>query len=211
MRTQVNLLPSTKQDKLKASRTRQLVITVGSVVLLAAIALPIVLFVSKSTQSVVLNRTQSQINERMQKIATTPDIYTQLTVKDHLGSLPALYKQRLLVSDLFKILPNVITTEVRLNSLKVGTDGTIEFAGTANSYAAVNKFFVALQRAGTEFDPNKVADPSTTGQFSGLVLQNVGGISGGQVSFSIKGRYAQSILADDSANQNNNNGGENGQ
>jgi hypothetical protein len=144
----------------------------------------------------------------MQKVASTPDIYTMLTVKDHLTSLPSLYKQRLLVSDLFKILPNVTTTDIHLSSLKVGTDGTIEFTGTANSYAAVNKFFVALQRAGTKYDPEKVSDPSLQGQFTGLVLQNVGGISGGQVTFNIKGHYSQSILADDSANEDGDTNGQ---
>lgn len=210
MRTQVNLLPSTKQDKLKASRTRQLVITVGSVLLLAAIALPIVLFVSKSTQIVVLKRTQTQIDERMKQVEETPNIHTMLTVQADLASLPSLYSQRLLVSDLFSILPSVTPTDVKLSSQKISTDGSIEFTGTASSYAAVNKFFEALQRAGTKYDPNKVPDPNATGEFSDLVLLNVGGISGGQVSFSIKGKYSQKILADDSANQNQN-GDTNGQ
>lgn len=219
MRGSVNLLPSTKQEKLKASRLRQVVISVGSIILLAAVALPVVLFVSKSAQGVVLKRTQSQIDERKQKVASTPDIFTMLTVQNNLNSLPPLYKQRLLVSDLFKILPNVLSTDIRLTSLKVGTDGSIEFTGTSSSYAAVNKFYVALQRAGTQHDPEKVADPSLKGQFNDLVLSNVSGISGGQVTFSIKGRYSQSILANDAENQSStnesdtseNNGGGNGQ
>jgi len=199
---QVNLLPQKKQENLKAKRLRQLVITTGSVVLVVAIALPIVLFVAKSGQNLVLKRTQNQIDERISTIKSTPDITTMLTVKDHLASLPELYEQRLLVSELFKILPNVTPTQVKLSSADVSADGSITFTGTASSYSAIQKFFVALQRAGDNYDPEKVdPDPNVSGQFSEMVLESVNGTSGGQVSFTILGRFAQTIISGEQSGQ----------
>lgn len=201
MAQQVNLLPKTKQEKIQASRVRQLSITIGSIILLGAVALPLILFISKTTQGIVLKRTQASIDKNQATIEGTPNIVTMLTVQQHLDALPGLYSQRVYVSDLFNILPNVINTDVKLTSLKVTTDGTIQFVGTSSSYGAVNKFFVSLNAYGANYDPNKVSGPVVSGKFSDLKLENVTGISGNQVTFTINGRYSQSVIAGNSNGQ----------
>lgn len=188
----VNLLPSAKEDKQRTDSFRHYATIVGVVVIGVAVALPIILFISKTTQNLVLSRVQSQINERQKTIENTPDIVTMLTVKDHLDALPDLYKQRNYMTNLYAILPSIVNTDIKLKSLDADAEGNIQFDGTSNSYAAVNKFFVALSAYGAKVDPNAI-NKITDGVFSDLVLENASGTSGGQIDFTIKGKYSKSL------------------
>jgi Tfp pilus assembly protein PilN len=195
MPTLINLLPDSKQDRLKAARTRQLAISLSIIVLIVAVAVPVILLVIKGSQALYLNRTQDQIDERKAKVKSFPNIVTMLTVKDHLESLPALYQQRLLTSKLVDYLPKLLPADVRLTDLEVSDDGSLQLSGTSPSYSSVEKLFVALQRANDQFDENKVdPDPNKTGDFTEVVLEDVSGPSGDEVTFTIKARFDNKLI-----------------
>lgn len=200
----INLLPDSKQQRLQAARTRKMIISIATLVIILAVAIPIILTVVRSGQSLYLSRTQDQIQERKQTIQSTENITTILTVKDHLASLPALYQQRLLISKLLDYLPNVTPQNVHLNSLIIeSTGGTFSISGSTDSYSNAEKLYRALLQANDSVDPNKVEpDPDKAGYFTNVVLQNVSGPSGKEVSFTIVGNFDLGLVTSGGSNGN---------
>lgn len=196
MVAQVNLLPGLKQDKLKGKRTRQLIISIGTAAIVIGIAVPIVLFVYKSTQSLLLSRTQNSIDEKVETIRSFPDITTMLTVKDDLSDLPALYGRRVFLSELFRVLPTATPQEVKFNSLEFNGSGGFTIVGNTNSYRSVEKLFEALKQLSVEVKIDRVdPDPQANGDFRNLQLLEESGLSGDEVSFTISGLFNSEIIA----------------
>ncbi|MBI4100964.1 hypothetical protein HY441_00635 [Candidatus Microgenomates bacterium] len=187
----VNLLPDTKQQRLRLKRTRQVAVSIATLVLIVAIAAPVLLVVARQSQQVLLDRTQKQIDERKKTLKETDNISTMLTVKDHLASLPSLYDQRTFATELLAVLPGVMPQEIRLTNIEVDVGaGTISFAGSSPTYGAVEKFFRAVQQAGIKVDANRVdPNPDTSGYFTSVVLEDVSGPSGSEVTFTIKANF----------------------
>lgn len=204
----VNLLPASKQSRLQQQRRKHLFISLITAVIIVAVAVPIVLFVVKQSQSLLLSRTQTEINKRKEELGSTPDITTMLSVKDHLNALPQLYDQRLGVSKLLEHLPSLTPTEINFNNLTVDTaTNSISITGVSTSYYKVAQFYLALQRANVDFDPQKVEpDPDKVGDFTTVVLQDVGGPSGEEVTFTITASFNAEIIKGVSTETGENNG-----
>lgn len=196
MNKQINLLPSLKQERLQEVRMRRIIVGTATAILILSIALPLILLLTRSGQSIVLNRVQKGIDDKLTQLRETENITTILSAQDHLDALPDLYHQRLLVSQLFKILPSVIPQEVSLSDLQIAADGTITFSGTANSYTAVEKFYNGLILADVnDFNIERAEpNPAVNGHFTDLVLENVSGLTGREIGFTISGRFDQTIL-----------------
>lgn len=196
MAIRINLLPDSKQARLKAQRTRHLIISIATAVTIIAIAVPVILLAVKGGQSLYLKNTQQQIDEKKQTLKSTPDITTILSVKDHLDALPSLYQQRLLVTKLLAYLPKVTPKDIRLTNITVDIAATrMIITGSTTNYGSVDKFYKALQRARVAFDANKVEpDPDTTGYFSGVVLEDVSGPAGSEVSFTITTNFTSELI-----------------
>ena len=196
MVAQVNLLPGLKQDKLKGKRTRQLAISIGVTVAVIAIVVPVILFAYRSTQSLVLSRTQKSINEHLDTIRNFEDIDTMLSVKDNLNDLPALYNRRLYISELFKILPAATPQEVRFSSLEITSSSGFTIVGRTDSYRAVEKLFEALKQLSVEVKINRIEpDPQANGDFQNLLLLEQSGLSGDEVSFTITGQFNPGLIS----------------
>lgn len=198
----INLLPDTKQARLRAQHTRKLLVSSTTAILIIGVAIPVILLIVKGGQSLYLKRTQSQIEEKKATLKNTENIVTMLSVKDHLNSLPALYNQRVVVTKLLKKLPSVMPQDLRLSNLSLDVaGGSLIFTGASGSYASVEKFALALKQHGGSHDPGKVNDPAATqGNFSNVVLQSVSGASGDEVSFTITANFAPNLISSGGSN-----------
>lgn len=203
MAMQVNLLPASKQQRLQAKRIRRMILTGIVLVLIVTVALPLVLLATTATQNLLLKSTQDSIDERLGIIRGTENIDTMLTVKDHLDSLPALYAQRLIITELLNSLPSVTPQPVRLTKLSLdSTAGSLVFTGTANSYATVEQFYQALRQAALEIDPNRInPDPETEGYFTAVTLNNVSAENTeNEVLFEISAQFVPQLIDGESPN-----------
>ncbi len=189
MSKQINLLPPIDQKEISIEHSRQSLKVLRGLTIIFFTALPLLLFSIVTIQSRYIRSTQEQINTSLSAIKKTPGLDTMLTVKNGLAALPKLYQKRVLVSDIFKVLPGVSSTSIQLTGLTVNSDGTVVFSGSSNSYNSIYKFFEALKQSGKNADPSVVNNPNAKGHFSNLKLEDVGGISGGRVAFKITGNY----------------------
>ena len=192
----VNLLPDSKIEREKAQRTRQLAITTATIVAVIAVAIPILLFALKGGQKLLLNRIQSQIDSRKSELKLTENIATMLTVKDHMSSLTSLYDQRVITTEFMSFLPAVLPQEVRLTNIEMNLAGSsISFSGTAPTYSSGDKFYKALLFAGLGSDTAQVdPDPNLNGMFTNVVLNDVSGPSGSEVTFTITANFSPELI-----------------
>lgn len=196
MNKQINLLPDSKQDRLKERRARQMVTTIASLIIVVAIGVPIFLLVIKGSQQLYLSRLQDQIDANKNTINSTANIATILTVKDHLTSLSGLYANRAISTELLSILPSVTPQGVKFSSLEFDNSTyTLIITGSAAKYSDVEKFYRALSNIGAEVNVNRVEpDPSASGLFTGETLQSVSGSSGVQVDFTINAVFDPKVI-----------------
>ena len=192
----INLLPDIKQNRLKSQRVKHLTMSIAVFLMIAAIALPVTLFLINQGQKLYVKRIQDQINERQDTVKNTPNITTMLTVKDHMASLPTLYDQRLYVTKLLSYLPSITPSDIRFNNLGIDTSGHIIISGTTLSYSNVDKFYQAMLYAGVNYDPNAIeADPNAAGNFTNVVLESAGGTSGQEVQFTISADFKPDLVS----------------
>jgi Tfp pilus assembly protein PilN len=191
---QINLAPDLKQERLKIKRGRQLTVTVVVLVLITAVALPIVLSIIRGTQAIVLRNTKSTIEEHKQTLVSEPELSNMLTVQKNLEALPALYSQRNHYSQMFDLLPSVIPVEAKLTNLEMAEDGTTTFTGTVPNHALVEKFYAALRFSGISEQDRK--NPEATGNFSSVMLESVASSSDddNNVSFVLTAQFNPDII-----------------
>lgn len=197
MAMQVNLLPDSKQQRLKAKRIRRLILGGIVLVLITTVASPLVLLATTGTQNLLLGRAQKNIDNRLEEIRGTENIVTILSVQDRLNALPPLYQQRLIITELLNELPAITPKEVRLETMSINTlAGGMVFTGSAPNYFTVRKFYHALQRKPLTIDPNRVEpDPDKEPYFTSVLLQNVSteGAKEG-ILFEITAQFAPELI-----------------
>lgn len=199
MINKVNLLPDAKQHRLREQRLRRLATSAALGVMALAVGVPILLLAIRGAQTLTLKRTQTQIDERKAQIQNTENITTMLSVKDHLDSLPALYSQRTRFSRLLAVLPRVTPKSVRLTDVEMAaTSSSVSFKGVSSTYNEVEKFYKALVNHGRKVDLNRVEANITDARFSNVVVSDISGPSGSEVTFSISANFIPSLISGDS-------------
>lgn len=196
MNKQVNLLPDSKQQRIREKRTRQMITSITLLVIVVAVAVPIILLGVKGTQKLQKDRLQDQIEQHKATIAGTSNISTMLTIKDHLQSLADLYNNRAIATELINYLPSVTPTGMNFTSIDLETtSNTITITGSAAKYSEVEKFYRALANSGSDIDQSKVEpDPLSAGYFTNETLQTVNGPAGETVSFTITATFDPKMI-----------------
>lgn len=192
----INLLPDSKIEGEKRQRTRRLATSITTAVIVVTIGVPLLLLGIKGGQNLALGRTQGQIDERLNQLKSTEQLATILTVQDHMASLPELYRQRIFVSELVKIIPSLMPSEIRLSNIEVDViSGTIQISGIAPTYSSAEKFHKSLQFVGVASDTSTVdPDPDLSGLFTNVVLRDISGPSGTEVNFVISATFSFTLL-----------------
>lgn len=194
MAVQVNLLPDIKQERIRAARLKRTIISVTTIILVVAVAVPVVLFVLNQGIKLATNRTQAEINERKNTIENFENINTMLTVQSNLDNLPELYQRRAFSTDLLQTITPLLPSEISLSSLEADMSGNIQFIGIAPNFSSVQKFYNALLYAGLDANPDSVdPDPQVNGQFTNLTLENASGDSE-EISFSINATFSTELI-----------------
>lgn len=193
MNKQINLLPPAEKKEIMSELSSQNLKSMSRLALIVLAVLPVILFTIYRFQMSSINNNQKEINASVSTIRRTVDLDTMLTVKDGLAVLPDLYKTRTAFSDFYSVLSSVSNPSIQLTNLQVDSDGRTVFSGSSNSYNNIYRFFEVLKNSGRKPSANTGADSSTTGHFSNLKLQEIGGVSGGRVAFKITGNYNRPV------------------
>lgn len=165
---QFNLLPSVKQEYIKAVRTKRLVTTVSIIASLAALAVMVLLYVNVNfVQKRHIANLTTDIDQKVTELEAIEDIDKVLTVQNQLGALTALHEQKPATERVLPLLSKVTPQSASIAQTTVSfTDSTMSINGTADSLVTVNKFVDTLK-----FTKYKVAQEGEEfPAFSNIVL-----------------------------------------
>lgn len=165
---QFNLLPSVKQEYIKAVRTKRLVTTVSIIASLVALAIMTLLFINVNfVQKRHISNLTADIDKKVTELEAIEDIDKVLTVQNQLGALTALHEKKPATERVLPLLSKVTPQAASIAQATVSfTDSTMSINGTADSLVTVNKFVDTLK-----FTKYKVAQQGDElPAFSNIVL-----------------------------------------
>ncbi len=143
---QFNMLPDIKVAYIKAKKAKRVVITISVLSVVVSSALLVVMFSATLFQKRHISDLNTDIKKYSNELEGTTDLAKILTIQNQLGSLPALYAQRPVVSRMFGYVQSVTPKEVSFTNLNVDFPAsTIKVRGTAVSLEAVNRFVDTLK------------------------------------------------------------------
>jgi Tfp pilus assembly protein PilN len=178
---QFNLLPDIKLEYLKAERTRRLVISISSLITIAAILLVASLFSYTEIQKSQINKLSSDIRHQGSVLSSQANINSILTIQNQIQTLTTLHEQEPDVSNLATYLNQTIPITTSLNSLSVDFNAdTMIMSGNADSLVTVNQLVDSLKFA--TYSVKGVSGPKLA--FSNVVLADFG-LNNGTADFTI--------------------------
>ncbi|HEX5395397.1 MAG TPA: PilN domain-containing protein [Candidatus Saccharimonadales bacterium] len=140
-------MPDTKMDVVKASRTRNTIVSIAFLVSAASVAIfLLLLFTVYLVQNKQLSDANKDIEAANAKLKSINSLEKILTVQKQLGTLPGLHQNKHISSRLFSYLPQVTPTNVSITHLTIDTENNqLKISGDANSQHAVNTFADTLK------------------------------------------------------------------
>lgn len=145
---QLNLLPAVKMEYIKAQRSRRLIISVSTIVTIAAVALLLLLLSVSGLQKKHLSDLNKDIAKETTKLQNEPQIGRMLTVQNQLGALTQLHSQEPAASMVFGYLNQVTPSDVSITDFNIDfTKQTATITGTSANLANVNQYVDSLKHA----------------------------------------------------------------
>jgi Tfp pilus assembly protein PilN len=178
----INLLPDTRQAKLKERHRRQLVGGVSVLVWAVCGGIVALMTIYQLGQAAVIAGHTKSIKENTKELEAIPNLLDALTAQQHSASLPSLYAKRVYMTKFFDAYTEANPSEVRLNSLGIDTANTLIVNGVGRSYAAVAKLARTLEASNVKVGPN--AASTNPPYFTSVTITSVASSNQG-VSFTI--------------------------
>lgn len=166
---QLNLLPAVKMEYIKAQRARRMVISVSSIVTIAALVLLLLLLSVSGLQKKHLSDLNRDISNESSKLKGEPQINKMLTVQNQLSALTQLHAQEPAASKVFTYLNQVTPNSVSITHFNIDfTKQAATITGTSASLANVNQYVDTLKHATYTTKDNNSAQPA----FGNVVLSS---------------------------------------
>lgn len=143
----VNLLPDTRQVKLRERHRRQLFTGVAVMIWIVCGGVIGLLVLYSTSQKLLIANLSNEIKAKQQQLQDIEGLPEALTAQQHLASLPGLYSQRAYLTKFFTAYVEANPAQVSLSSLAIDTNNQMTVNGTASSYAAAAKLARALEAA----------------------------------------------------------------
>lgn len=166
---QFNLLPDVKLAYIKADRTKNLVISISTIVGAVALGIFVLLFITVDVvQKKNLNDLNTDIKTASSKLENSPNLNKVLTVQNQLSTLNGLHAQKPMSSRLFGYLGQVTPSSITISNVTTDfTQHTVSISGGAPSLDAVNTLVDTLKFTTYSADGNTSSAPTA---FSQVVL-----------------------------------------
>lgn len=172
---ELNLLPDVKKEFIRAQRTRNQVVAMSLIAIVASVGLIIIFaFSVYGGQKLVMNNLTNDIKDKSAELQSVEDLDKYLTVQNQLGQIEGLHDNKELYSrlmDYLVVLNPVAPNSVQLDTLEIiSQESTIVLKGLAPSSQAFNVFkdtLVNAQLVYTSGDENVESD-----LFSDVVVES---------------------------------------
>lgn len=144
---QFNLLPDVKLEYIKAQRLRRLMLSISTIVTIAAVVIMVLLFVAVDVaQKKHLKDLSRDVTTYSKKLQDTKDLNKILTVQNQLSALTNLHEAKPAATRLFDYLNLVTPNSADINNFAVDFGAhTVTITGTADSLATVNQYIDTLK------------------------------------------------------------------
>lgn len=189
---QFNLLPDVKLEYNRAQRQKRLVYGVCALACIVVFIIFIISFLSVDVlQKKMLSDANGQIASYSNKLKSIPNLQKILTIQNQLGTLPGLHQNKHIVSRLFDYLPQITPSNMNLGKLTLDTTAnTIEFDGTADTVATINKFVDTLKFTTYKAQGSNSSNPA----FSNVVLSSIN-LNGTEASYTVNASFDPALFA----------------
>lgn len=144
---QFNLLPDVKIALIKAQRQKRLLISLSTIISIAAVVIMVVLFVfANFMQKKNINDLTKDISTESKNLMATENLNKILTVQNQLSKIDTLHADKVQAKKVFEYIQQVTPANVSVTQLDVDFDAsTISLTGKAESLAAVNTYADSLK------------------------------------------------------------------
>ncbi len=168
---QFNLLPDIKMEYIKARRAKRNVILIAGTVSAASIALFALLFLTVNMfQKQHIENLSDDINVAKTRLNDIEDLNKILTIQNQLNNVGALHDSKPVVTRLYTYLPQIVPVNTSISNVVVDFELlTINFSGSADSLATINKFVDTLK-----FTTYEDSSGSDSPAFKDVVLTSFG-------------------------------------
>jgi len=193
MTPKINLAPDRHQAKVKAKRSRQLILAISFLVTATSVGIMVALFLVAQGQNLAIRLTQNAINDDKTQINQYKQqgLQDAVTTQRHLDSLPVLYSQRVYLSKFFDVLISVSPQGFGVSRINIDSQNVIKFNGRAKSYTLAAKFAKALEASNVTIGSGAAA--ANTPYFSNIDLSGVSAASDGSVDFSVTATMSKEV------------------
>lgn len=182
----VNLLPDSKLAKLKEKQSRQIALSISTLVIMISLGLPAGLFLIDFALQRVIASKQENINSLLRDFESKDNVQEVLTVQNQLQKVSEVEANRYYASNLLSLFEYATPSGVNLVSVvTTSADGTFEVQAQANSIAEANNFIDTLESIKIE-DPSS-PDGALISPFKAPLVQNFSDDIDDPVTFSIQG------------------------
>ena len=192
MSVAINLLPDTRQAKLRERSRRRLITVVAVSVWAVSVAVVLVLFLASQGQKVIINDLTSKISSKEQTLQSTPGLIDALSAQQHLLAVPLLFGQRVYFTKFFAAYVASNPSQITLNSLNVDSGNVLSVSGTAPSYQAVSKLAEAMTAQHVTLGAG--ASASSQPYFTNVTISSASQQSGGSTSFTLRANLASEVI-----------------
>jgi len=186
----VNLLPDSKLNKLKEKKSRQLALSISTLVIIISIGLPLALFVIDFALQRTIQSKQENINSLISEFKAKENVQEILTVQSQLNKVSDIESNRYYIANLMSLLEYSTPSEVDLVSVVAkGPDATFEIQAEASSIAEANRFIDTLESIKVR-DGNSPDDSALIAPFQAPLVENFSDDIDDPATFSISGTFS---------------------
>lgn len=183
----VNLLPDSKLAKLKEKQSRQIALSISTLVIIISLGLPIGLFVIDFALQRVIASKQENIDSLRKDFENKENVQEILTAQSHLQKASEVEANRYYTSNLLSLLEYSTPSGVEVISIvALSADGTFEIQAQANSITEANNFIDTLENIKIK-DPNSPDGKTLISPFKAPLVENFSDDIDDPVAFGIQG------------------------
>jgi len=152
MSVTINLLPDIRQARLRDQRLRRTVTSLVILVWSVAGGAVLLLFLFSVGQKAANDSLTKQIAAKEAQLQSTDGLLEALTAQQHLAALPSAWKQRVFLTNFFKVYSESNPNDVDLKGLAVTNTNQLNVNGVTNSYQNVTKLAKAMEASSSFTD-----------------------------------------------------------
>jgi len=191
-RLQINLLPDSKQQYVKQEHSRNLIISIATLISVICVAIFVIMLITVyGVQKKQISGSNASIAQSEAQLKAIPNFNQILTIQNQLSTLSTLHHSKHVTSRVFDYLVSVTPKKVAVGNISVDlAANTMQIDGTADSQHSVNVFIDTLK-----YTTYKLGSTSTAKLAFSKVVESTFGINSQGTSYSVSFSFDPALFS----------------